>query len=121
MKRNVLDNKYFCVNVKSINHDYFQLEGLGLVAADKKKNHFSVLLLMMLLRFSGKAYWKIKFKTGMAPQYITSLFINTQDKTRFNNWNKPNQTSVNFHNKQSIFLKEIGLMGKIGVSSKEYG
>ena len=76
---------------------------------------------MMLLRFSGKAYWKIKLKTGMTPQYFTSLFINTQDKTLINKWNKLKHISVNFHKKQGIFLKEIGLMGKIGVFSKEYG
>ena len=134
MKRNVFDNKYFFVNVKNINHDYFQLEGLGLGAADKKKKRkifflelnlislaFSVLLLMMLLRFSGKAYWEIKPKKGMALQYYTSLFINTQDKTLINKWNNLKQTSMNFHNKQGIFLKEIGFMGKIGAFSKEYG
>ena len=57
----------------------------------------------------------------MTPQYFTSLFINTQDKTLINKWNKLKHISVNFHKKQGIFLKEIGLMGKIGVFSKEYG
>lgn len=136
MKLIVFVNNHYCNNVINLNHDYLQREYSGVGATDKKKNHkilnlnmiegkislaFSVFLLTMRSRYNGKAFWKIKHKNDVAPHYFTSPSINTQDKTLNNKWFKPKKTPVNPHNKLGIFLKQIGLTGKTGVFSKEYG